>query len=429
MLSTRDSLARWTLSEAERAPSSCYNSPRINGLSETGLTIVIPALNEELAIAHTIERTLAARDAICNLGGIHSVQIVVVNDGSTDRTPAIARAYAGIELVSFPENRGYGAAIKAGWDHAPSELLAFMDADGTCDPQFFVPLCRTLLHGGFDMVLGGRMGPNSKMPIVRQVGNVFFALLLGFLAKKAVRDTASGMRVLRRSALKRLLPLPDGLHFTPAMSAVALMDDSFRIAEIDMPYAERVGRSKLNALRDGLRFLNVILSAAAYLRVSRLTIPIIGALVAAAVALMLTPARYYLALHRLEEWMFYRFALAGLLGTMAVIAVCATIVSEHVAALTLLRYEQFGPRTHGLWRYDTLKILVAIAALFGIVGLILNWPGILQLLDDGHVSIHWSRVVVGVILGINFTLLLATLCTLKIVRALHQRQAFAHSSS
>jgi glycosyltransferase involved in cell wall biosynthesis len=149
-----------------------------------------------------------------------------VSDGSTERTAEIAHSFSGIEVVAFPENRGYGAAIKRGWQERPTDILGFLDADGTCEPRFFIELCRELIEGKHDLVPGGRMGQHSQMRGIRRVGNTLFAILLGHLSRRSVRDMASGMRVLRREALARLLPLPDGLHFTPAMSARALMDAS-----------------------------------------------------------------------------------------------------------------------------------------------------------------------------------------------------------
>jgi glycosyltransferase involved in cell wall biosynthesis len=388
------------------------------------LTVVIPALNEEDAIGGTLECCLAARAEIVEGTGVTEVCLVVVSDGSTDRTAEIARRHEGVTVVEFPENRGYGAAIKAGWEQAPADLLGFLDADGTCDPRFFVPMCRKVLEEGYDLVLGGRMGPGSRMPLVRRAGNLAFAILLGHLSRKQVRDTASGQRVVRRQALPRLLPLPDGLHFTPAMSARALMDDDIRIAEIEMPYRERVGRSKLRVVRDGLRFLGVILDTAAYVRVSRLTVPLVLALSALAAMVMVAPTVFYLRHARLEEWMFYRFAFAGTIGTMAVVVLCATVVVEHVSALTFLRYSEFGPRTRGLWRYENLRALLLVAAMLGAGGLWLNWEGGVQLLTTGHVTLHWSRVVVGGFFGVNLMLLLSAFGTIRIVRALHQRQPY-----
>ncbi len=394
----------------------------------SSFTVVIPALNEEGAIGSTIERTLRAAESIRQRTPIETVNVVVVSDGSTDRTVEIARGFAGIRVVVFEKNRGYGAAIKAGWDEVPADLLGFLDADGTCDPEFFVPMILSIVEQGNDLVLGGRMGRDSQMPMIRTVGNTLFALLLGYLSRKRVRDTASGMRVVRRSALPHLLPLPDGLHFTPAMSARALMDDQVRIAELDMPYAERVGRSKLRVIRDGFRFLGVILGAAAYVRISRLTLPLIGAMGLVSLLLVLAPADLYLAQRRLEEWMFYRLALSGMLATMAVSILCGTIVTEHVSALALMRYEGFDPKTRGLWRYEFLKTLLWVTLAAGLIGLGLNWSGFREYFATGQVHLHWSRVLLGALAGINFTTVAVTLAMLKVIRAMHERQPFISGS-
>jgi len=219
------------------------------------LLIVVPALNEEDSIEDIIRRTLAARDHICANSPVTEVAITVVSDGSTDRTVERASAFKdSIHLIVFPKNRGYGAAIKTGWLESDADLVSFLDADGTCDPRFFAVLCSTLAEQDADVVLGCRINANSEMPALRRTGNFIFAVLLSVFAKSRVRDTASGMRVVRRSSLARLFPLPDGLQFTPAMSARAMLSNTIRIREVDMPYRERVGQSKLSVVKDGLRF-------------------------------------------------------------------------------------------------------------------------------------------------------------------------------
>jgi glycosyltransferase involved in cell wall biosynthesis len=173
-----------------------------------------------------------------------------------------------VRLIVFEKNRGYGAAIKEGFRQSSGELVSFLDADGTCDPNYFGEMCAALHSEQAAVVLGSRMGPGNEMPRVRRLGNRLYALLLGSLSGRAVSDTASGMRVLRRDCLADLYPLPDGLHFTPAMSARAVMSD-MRIVETPMSYAERVGQSKLSVLRDGVRFLYAIRDAAMLYRPSR----------------------------------------------------------------------------------------------------------------------------------------------------------------
>jgi glycosyltransferase involved in cell wall biosynthesis len=200
----------------------------------------------------SIRHSLDAREYILANSPVTEVAVTVVSDGSTDRTVELARPFVvQIRLVVFDRNRGYGAAIKEGWQQSDADLLGFLDADGTCDPRFFADLCRTLEAQEADVVLGSRLNRGSKMPAVRRIGNRFYAALLTGFSGVPVRDAASGMRVVRRKSLPGLLPLPDGLNFTPAMTARALMRGGTRIVEIDMPYNERQGVSKLSVARMG----------------------------------------------------------------------------------------------------------------------------------------------------------------------------------
>ena len=236
------------------------------------LLIAIPALNEEASIEAIIERSLEARADITARSPITQVDITVVSDGSTDRTVSLARKYTDrVKLIVFEENRGYGAAIQQAWLDSDADLLGFLDADGTCEPRFFGDLAQALVAQAADVALGCRLNESSEMPFVRRAGNIFFAGLLTALSGRCIRDTASGMRIVRREAFARLRPLPSGLHFTPAMSARALLDRDadVKLIEIDMPYHERVGESKLKVGKDGLRFLTVITKTAIQYRRSR----------------------------------------------------------------------------------------------------------------------------------------------------------------
>jgi hypothetical protein len=118
---------------------------------------------------------------------------------------------------------------------------------------------------GHDLAIGSRMaGAESHMPFTRRLGNLFFAGLLSIVGRARVTDSASGMRVFKREILGRLAPLPDGLNLTPVMSTRAIHED-IRIAEVPIPYSERIGRSKLSVVRDGSVFLHSILwTALAY---------------------------------------------------------------------------------------------------------------------------------------------------------------------
>jgi len=226
-----------------------------------GLSVVIPALDEEDGIADIIERVLAVKEPLAQ-AGVSELELIVVDDGSTDRTPDIVRKYPEVVLIQHPINRGYGAAIKTGFRSAKGNLLSFLDADGTYPPEYFPQLCEPIVRGEADLVPGTRMVlDDSGMPWTRYIGNTIFATLVSIISGRRVTDSATGQRVLRKEILEKLYPLPDGLNFTPVMTTRAMHED-IRIVEVPIKYEERVGDSKLSVVEDGIRFLNTILMTA-----------------------------------------------------------------------------------------------------------------------------------------------------------------------
>jgi glycosyltransferase involved in cell wall biosynthesis len=353
------------------------------------LLIAIPALNEEASIQQIIERCLQARQDIVDTSLVTQVEITVVSDGSTDRTVELAARFGDrIKLIVFAKNRGYGAAIKEAWAHSNADLLGFLDADGTCEPKFFAQLVKALEEHKADVALGCRLNENSKMPWVRRIGNIMFASMLALLSSSKVRDTASGMRVVRRACLPELLPLPDGLHFTPAMSARAMFSDTLRIVEIDMTYLEREGESKLRPGKDGLRFVKAILDAALLYRPAR-PLAILGLIwLAVAVVLMLTPTAHYVKYRSVEEWMIYRFVVSHLAGTLAALLLCASYLTGRMVAIAL---------TRGRWNlldwFFASWLVWAVPPILLIVGGLLVLPSFLELVRTGATYEHWSRFI------------------------------------
>lgn len=223
----------------------------------TTLSVVIPAYNEEGGIADIVHRVLAVRNDLAK-HGVNRLELLVVDDGSRDRTAEITNSIEGVRLIRHPTNKGYGAALKTGFSKAEGELIGFLDADGTYPPEYFPALCTEALNGG-DLVIGSRMaGVESKMPLTRRIGNIFFANLLSIVGRQRVSDSASGMRVFKREILDRIYPLPDGLNLTPVMSTRAI-HEGIKMVEVPIPYSERVGRSKLSVVRDGSIFLQSII--------------------------------------------------------------------------------------------------------------------------------------------------------------------------
>jgi len=235
----------------------------------TTLSVVIPALNEEDGIQDIMGRVLSIRSSLAEVN-VEGLELIVVDDGSTDRTPELVTATPGARLIRHATNTGYGAALKTGFAAARGEWVGFLDADGTYPPEYFPALCQAAQDQRADIVVGSRMaGTDSQMPPVRRVGNLIFARLVSVISAQSITDSASGQRVFKKSVLERIYPLPDGLNLTPVMSIRAL-HEQLKMIEVPIPYSERVGRSKLNALRDGLIFTQSIVWTALHYNPMRL---------------------------------------------------------------------------------------------------------------------------------------------------------------
>lgn len=223
----------------------------------TTLSVVIPALNEEDGIQDIMARVLSTRSDLKEVN-VQDLELIVVDDGSTDRTAELVTATDGVRLIRHVTNSGYGAALKTGFAAARGEWVGFLDADGTYPPEYYPALCQAAQEQDADIVVGSRMaGTDSQMPPVRRLGNLIFARLVSVISAQRITDSASGMRVFRKSILERIYPLPDGLNLTPVMSIRAL-HEQLKMIEVPIPYSERVGRSKLNAVGDGLVFAQSI---------------------------------------------------------------------------------------------------------------------------------------------------------------------------
>ncbi len=390
-------------------------------MSKMKLLIAIPALNEEESIENIILAALDAKAYICNHSPITEVEITVISDGSTDRTVEIASAYRGrIGLIVFPKNRGYGAAIKEAWRRSDASVLGFLDADGTCDPKFFARLCECLVEEQADVALGCRLNEQSRMPAIRRLGNRIFAAILTVFSSNRVRDTASGMRVVRRTALQNLYPLPNGMHFTPAMSARAMMSDTVRIVELDMPYHERAGDSKLRVLKDGLRFLKVILETAFLYRPARPLGIAASAFLLGATGLMIEPILYYLSHHQVLSWMIYRFLVSDLCGIAACLLFCAGFLADRIVAIALRAEIQDRRRKVSLRLFRSRWFWILPAAL-AFTGLALIFSSVVERALTGATDMNWSRYVamtffVSVALILTVTRLTESLLNLVVAR-------------
>lgn len=225
-------------------------------------SIIIPAHNEEKGVRYVLDALLQSRYPENFPYSISDFEIIVVNDGSTDRTEDVVGEYiredAPVRIVSHRSNEGYGTALKTGFKEAKGQYIGFLDADGSYVPESIYVLFARLIETGADIVWGSRMmDGRQEMPPIRWVGNVFFRWFTNLIFRSTLTDVTSGMRVFQRGLAHHFLPLPYGLEFSPAMSAIALQR-GLTIEEIPIPYRERIGKSKLQVVKDGLKFFGAI---------------------------------------------------------------------------------------------------------------------------------------------------------------------------
>lgn len=384
-------------------------------------SIVIPAYNEENGIKLITERLLGIKKELLNLfKECDDVEIIIVDDGSSDKTAQIVESYHSVKLIKHLTNKGYGAALKTGFAAARGDYLAFLDADATYPPEALVDMLRELVHGNADMVVASRMqGTPTKMPVLRYIGNKFYALCLSWLSNRKITDAASGMRVFKKSILARLYPLSDGLDFTPGMSTRAL-SEGLAIIEIPILYEERIGRSKLNVVKDGFVFL------ASIVKIARLYNPLkffglFGALILFfCLMLGVKPVAYYVTHRSVPDYFVYRLFTILVLSVVAVNSITFGILSNYV--LTLMNRKEPGENTF-VAKYNWMIKKFGIMGIALIVSaFILNRRTLLEYLFTFHIHMHWSYILTGAFLFLVGFEMLMTSVLITIMDELYEKQ-------
>ncbi|HKX45169.1 MAG TPA: glycosyltransferase family 2 protein, partial [Planctomycetota bacterium] len=247
-------------------------APRRERLSAHGVTIVVPAYDEERGIRGVVQRLSALALGV-------PVEVLVVEDGSADGTRAVLREleaqFPNLRVIEHGVNRGYGAALKTGFASASHDVVVITDADGTY-PEDRIPELLARIDDGAEMAVGSRRGAEVRIPFVRRPAKAALGALASFLAGRAIPDLNSGLRAFRRDLVLRYRPiLPDGFSFTTTITLAALTN-GHRVDYVTINYAHRAGNSKIRPIRDTLGFTALIVRTVMYFNPLKVFYPVTG---------------------------------------------------------------------------------------------------------------------------------------------------------
>lgn len=208
------------------------------------ITVIIPCLNEEQGIEQVLKRMPEFVD-----------QVIVVDNGSTDRTSEVAHSF-GAEVIR-EEVRGYGRSYKKGFSNATGDIIVTLDGDHSYPPDAISYLLEAFLHLDVDFLNASRFPVRDReaMSLKHKFGNLVLSVAMSLLYFRWVRDSQSGMWVFRRSILKGMKLVSDGMAFSEEIKIEALKNRHIRFAEISIQYSSRLGEIKLNPWRDGINNL------------------------------------------------------------------------------------------------------------------------------------------------------------------------------
>jgi glycosyltransferase involved in cell wall biosynthesis len=248
-------------------------------------------------------------------------EVIVVDDGSTDETPSICRTL-NLRVISHPYPKGNGAAIKTGARVAKGDVIIFMDADGQHKPED-IPSLLAKFDEGYDMVVGARQ-TGSQAGMHRAVANDIFSRFASWMVMQPIDDLTSGFRVVRASKFRQFLYLlPNGFSY-PTTITMSFFRAGYSVTYVPIHSPRRrTGKSHIRPLRDGLRFLLIIIKIGTLFSPQKLFLPV-------SAGFFLTGLSYYL----------YTFITVGrftnmsaLLFISAVFTFLIGIVSEQISAL------------------------------------------------------------------------------------------------
>ncbi|MBV1870881.1 MAG: glycosyltransferase family 2 protein [Gammaproteobacteria bacterium] len=283
------------------------------------ISIIIPAKNEAKSLGKLLFEIVTTHP---------DFEVIVVNDGSTDNTSEVCKKHPVREIYN-PYSKGNGAAIKSGARAATGEILIFMDGDGQHQVKDIHVLLEKL-YSGYDMVVGARRGASSQANIARGFGNKVYNRLASWMVGHKIEDLTSGFRAVRATRFKQFLYLyPNGFSY-PTTSTMAFFRAGYSVCYCPIVALKRNGKSHINLIRDGVRFLLIIFKVGTLYSPLKIFTPI-------SLAFFSLGSGYYfytfLTLERFTN-------MSALLFTTSVVIFLMGLISEQITALTYIRSDK-----------------------------------------------------------------------------------------
>jgi len=280
------------------------------------VTVLLPAFNEEQSIGNTIH----------GIKKLHpDFEILVVDDGSTDRTKEEA-VKAGAHVWKHPYNIGNGAAVKTGLRYASGEWILMMDADGQHKPEDIARLLE--YKNDYDMVVGAR-SRESKTSWYRDFANFIYNWLATYVTKFKVEDLTSGFRLVKNDRIRKFIYLLPNTFSYPSTITMAYLRSGLSIKYVPIQTLARKGKSKIKLFQDGVRFFLIIIKIATLFSPFRVFLPV-------SFTFFLTGLVYYTYTYITQ----HRFTnMSALLLSSSVIIFMMGLISEQVAQIRYDRVE------------------------------------------------------------------------------------------
>ncbi|MDD5748644.1 MAG: glycosyltransferase family 2 protein [Actinomycetota bacterium] len=237
------------------------------------VSIVVPAYNEEEAIGGDLEAILESMDK-----SEWEYEVIVVNDGSNDKTADIVGGFDRVRLIEHNSNRGGGYARNTGIKASTGDVVVVTDGDGTYPNEDIPKLLRLMEDNDFDMVVGSRIKEAGTLKFLRTPAKWFIRKLASFMSGFSIPDLNSGFRAIKKDVFMQYMELLPWGHSWVSTITLAMLSEGHDVGYLDIDYFSRKGKSTFHPIKDTYSYLMLVIRTITWFNPLRVFMPIAFAL-------------------------------------------------------------------------------------------------------------------------------------------------------